>query len=76
MGDGSVRFISNNVDITTWHNLGSVRDGLPLGLLDATGRDALAGLRTDGLLDLHADRAVLTLRGRLLADAVVRALLP
>jgi hypothetical protein len=30
----------------------------------------------DGVLEEHDDRVVLTLRGRLLADAVVRDLLP
>ncbi|WP_412742568.1 radical SAM family heme chaperone HemW [Krasilnikovia sp. MM14-A1004] len=54
-------------------------DGLPLAALDAAG---LAGARQahgDGLLDpaaYAAGRVVLTLRGRLLADAVVRDLLP
>ena len=48
-------------------------DGLPLdrGLRDAAGRAA-----ADGLLTITDGRAVLTLRGRLLADAVVRDLLP
>jgi oxygen-independent coproporphyrinogen-3 oxidase len=32
-------------------------------------------LRADGLVDIDDDRLVLTLRGRLLADAVVRDLL-
>ena len=52
-----------------------LREGLPLDLLDETGRDALTRLHTEGLLELDGDRAVLTLRGRLLADAVVRELL-
>jgi len=51
-------------------------DGLPLALVDEAGaRQA----RDDGLLDAaayDAGRAVLTLRGRLLADAVTRALVP
>jgi oxygen-independent coproporphyrinogen-3 oxidase len=51
-------------------------EGLPLAGLDAAGaRQAL----DDGLLDPAAfatGRAALTLRGRLLADAVTRALLP
>ena len=54
-------------------------DGLPLGVLDAPGRAAAAQAVTDGLLQPsahEAGRAVLTQRGRLLADAVVRALLP
>jgi oxygen-independent coproporphyrinogen-3 oxidase len=33
-------------------------------------------LVADGLLERHGDRLVLTLRGRLLADTVVRALVP
>jgi putative oxygen-independent coproporphyrinogen III oxidase len=52
--------------------------GLSLGLLDASGRAAAARASADGLLDptaLGAGRAVLTRRGRLLADAVVQALL-
>jgi oxygen-independent coproporphyrinogen-3 oxidase len=54
-------------------------DGLALSTLDHAGRDAAARALADGLLDAaayRADRAVLTLRGRLLADAVVRDLLP
>jgi putative oxygen-independent coproporphyrinogen III oxidase len=53
--------------------------GLPLAVLDDAGRAAAAGARDDGLLERPAydqGRAVLTLRGRLLADAVVRDLLP
>ncbi|EXG80430.1 radical SAM family heme chaperone HemW [Cryptosporangium arvum] len=53
-------------------------EGLPLSALDATGRTAAVRATNDGLLDGGAHRqgrAVLTLRGRLLADAVVRALL-
>ncbi len=53
-------------------------DGLPLADLDATGRAAARVAVADGLLDgaaAESGRAVLTLRGRLLADAVVRALL-
>jgi oxygen-independent coproporphyrinogen-3 oxidase len=53
--------------------------GLPLADLHDEGRQAVAGLIADGLLDGSAavrDRAaVLTLRGRLLADTVVRRLL-
>lgn len=52
--------------------------GLDTAVLDGTGREAAAGLAGDGLLDpgaLAAGRAVLTRRGRLLADAVVRTLL-
>jgi oxygen-independent coproporphyrinogen-3 oxidase len=54
-------------------------EGLPLDVLDAAGRAAAGRARTDGLLaagPFAAGRAVLTLRGRLLADAVVRDLLP
>ncbi|MDI5968009.1 radical SAM family heme chaperone HemW [Streptomyces sp. SL13] len=52
-------------------------DGLPLDLLRPPGARAAARAAADGLLDpaAHAaGRAVLTLRGRLLADAVVRDL--
>jgi oxygen-independent coproporphyrinogen-3 oxidase len=45
--------------------------------LSADGRRAVAGLVADGLVDGSAavrGRVVLTRRGRLLADAVVRAL--
>jgi oxygen-independent coproporphyrinogen-3 oxidase len=56
-----------------------LRGGLPLDRLDDHGRAAAPTLVDDGLLDaqaLAAGRLVLTVRGRLLADAVVRALLP
>jgi oxygen-independent coproporphyrinogen-3 oxidase len=52
-------------------------DGLPVAALDASGRTAVAALIADGLVDGRAaiaGRVVLTLRGRLLADAVVRRL--
>lgn len=56
-------------------------DGLPLADVPAQGRTAVAALVADGLVDgraaLGADgerRLVLTRRGRLLADAVVRTL--
>ncbi len=52
-------------------------EGLPLDVLRPAGLAAAARAATDGLLDpaAHtAGRAVLTLRGRLLADAVVRDL--
>jgi oxygen-independent coproporphyrinogen-3 oxidase len=55
-----------------------VRDGLPVATLDATGRTAVAGLIADELVDARAalgGRVELTMRGRLLADAVVRRLL-
>jgi len=53
-------------------------DGVALTTLDDAGRAAAGGVLADGLLDpgpYAAGRAVLTLRGRLLADAVVRDLL-
>ncbi|KAB1946595.1 coproporphyrinogen III oxidase [Micromonospora sp. ALFpr18c] len=53
--------------------------GLPLAVLDATGRAGAQRALAHGLLNAEeyaAGRAVLTLRGRLLADAVVRDLLP
>jgi oxygen-independent coproporphyrinogen-3 oxidase len=52
-------------------------EGLPLEDLDAHGRRAVAGLVADGLVDgpaAVAGRVVLTRKGRLLADAAVRAL--
>jgi putative oxygen-independent coproporphyrinogen III oxidase len=52
-----------------------LRDGLPLDTLSDLGRKAALTARDDGLLDAaahDAGRAVLTLRGRLLADAVAR----
>ncbi|MGO1317075.1 MAG: radical SAM family heme chaperone HemW [Cellulomonadaceae bacterium] len=54
-----------------------LREGLDLATLDAGPRRQVAGLVAEGLLDGRAaisGRAVLTRRGRLLADAVVRAL--
>jgi oxygen-independent coproporphyrinogen-3 oxidase len=56
-----------------------LRDGLPVDVLDRAGRAALDLQVADGLVEpgpLERGRVVLTLRGRLLADAVVRALLP
>ncbi|MCY1231874.1 Oxygen-independent coproporphyrinogen-III oxidase-like protein [compost metagenome] len=53
--------------------------GLELSGLGASGRHAVAGLIADGLVDPAAafqGRLVLTLKGRLLADAVVRRILP
>ncbi|MEO3744905.1 radical SAM family heme chaperone HemW [Plantactinospora sp. B5E13] len=53
--------------------------GLPLAVLDGPGRAGAAEALAGGLLSRPAyeeGRAVLTLRGRLLADAVVRDLLP
>jgi putative oxygen-independent coproporphyrinogen III oxidase len=55
-----------------------LRAGLPLTALDAPGLTGAAQALADGLLDpaaYEAGRVVLTLRGRLLADAVVRDLL-
>ena len=55
-----------------------IRDGLRTGDLPAPGRTAVAGLMADGLVDAKAalrGQIELTLRGRLLADAVVRRLL-
>jgi oxygen-independent coproporphyrinogen-3 oxidase len=51
-------------------------DGLPLDVLAdrASAEVALAELVGDGLVTVDRGRLVLTLRGRLLADAVVRAL--
>lgn len=55
-----------------------IRDGLPVAELAIDGRQAVAGLIADGLVDgpaaVRSARVVLTRRGRLLADAVVRAL--
>jgi oxygen-independent coproporphyrinogen-3 oxidase len=54
-------------------------EGLPVDVLDAAGRSRIPGLVERGLLETGArarGRVVLTQRGRLLADAVVRELLP
>ena len=48
-----------------------LRDGLPLDLVDA---DLVADVVSRGLAERHRDRLVLTRRGRLLGDAVVREL--
>jgi oxygen-independent coproporphyrinogen-3 oxidase len=56
-----------------------LRDGLSTDALDAAGRAALPAQVEAGLVEpgpLDQGRIVLTLRGRLLADAVVRDLLP
>jgi len=54
-------------------------DGLPIDALRPQGSEAVAGLIADGLVDgtaaLSQRRVLLTLRGRLLADTVVRRLL-
>jgi putative oxygen-independent coproporphyrinogen III oxidase len=54
-------------------------EGRPVDRLDRDGRRAIAGLIADGLVEpgpAFAGRVVLTRSGRLLADAVVRRLLP
>jgi oxygen-independent coproporphyrinogen-3 oxidase len=54
-----------------------IREGLPVSELLGEGRHAVAGLIADGLVDGPSavrGSIVLTRRGRLLADAVVRAL--
>ncbi|MBU1251279.1 MAG: radical SAM family heme chaperone HemW [Actinobacteria bacterium] len=56
-----------------------LREGLDRELLTPTARREVAGLLADELIEpaaAFAGRIVLTLRGRLLADAVVRRLLP
>jgi len=57
-----------------------LRSGLPRGVLEESGDAAVPGLVDRGLLAVvdhrMGDRLVLTTRGRLLADAVVRDLLP
>jgi len=56
-----------------------LKSGLEIAGLGDTGRHAVAGLIADGLVDPAAafkGRLVLTLKGRLLADAVVRRILP
>lgn len=55
-----------------------IAEGLPIALLEPAGRTAVAGLIADELVNAEAalaGRVVLTRRGRLLADAVVRRLL-
>jgi oxygen-independent coproporphyrinogen-3 oxidase len=55
-----------------------VRDGIAIDVLTPTGRNAVAGLIADGLVEgpqAIAGRLVLTSRGRMLADFVVRTLL-
>jgi oxygen-independent coproporphyrinogen-3 oxidase len=54
-----------------------LRDGVELSELDDTARAAASRAREDGLLEpdrLAQGRVVLSFRGRLLADAVVRAM--
>jgi coproporphyrinogen III oxidase-like Fe-S oxidoreductase len=52
-----------------------LRQGLPLDRLGTAERERAQVAVTDGLLVTEGDRLVLTSRGRLLADAVVRTLL-
>ena len=52
-----------------------LRDGLPVTALTAPEQQRAANAVTDGLLTRNGDRLVLTDRGRLLADSVVRQLL-
>jgi len=52
-----------------------LREGLPLARLGADERERAAAVVADGLLVPEDNRLVLTPRGRLLADAVVRTLL-
>ncbi len=51
-----------------------LRTGLPVDVLSAAERVAAEQTVTDGLMVAQGDRYVLTERGRLLADAVVRAI--
>jgi putative oxygen-independent coproporphyrinogen III oxidase len=53
-----------------------LHDGLPVSVLDAAGRAGIDDLVRRGLLERYGERLVLTTDGRLLADAVVRDLLP
>jgi putative oxygen-independent coproporphyrinogen III oxidase len=50
-------------------------EGLPLAALDDHGRAAADRAAADGLLEIVEGRATLTLRGRLLADAVIRGVI-
>jgi putative oxygen-independent coproporphyrinogen III oxidase len=52
-----------------------LRQGLPLSSLGDAERERAQTVVADGLLEPAGDRLVLTARGRLLADAVVRTLL-
>jgi oxygen-independent coproporphyrinogen-3 oxidase len=52
-----------------------LRQGLPLAALDAAERGRAESAVADGLLAPRGDRLVLTPRGRLLADGVVRSVL-
>ncbi|MFJ3957810.1 radical SAM family heme chaperone HemW [Arthrobacter sp. NPDC090010] len=71
--DGDTRYVE---DVLLRSRLA---EGLPVAGLRPEGRTAVAGLIADGLIDAPAAFAGtlrLSLRGRLLADAVVRRLLP
>ena len=52
-----------------------LREGLPVELLDRAGRERVADVVSRGLGEREGERLVLTLQGRLLADALVRDLL-
>jgi coproporphyrinogen III oxidase-like Fe-S oxidoreductase len=52
-----------------------LRDGLPMATLNEAERRRAQTVIEDGLLARDGDRLILTDRGRLLADAVVRTLL-
>ncbi len=57
--------------------LSRIREGIAIDEVPAANRSSVAGLIADGLVDPAAairGRVQLTLRGRLLADAVVREL--
>ncbi len=61
-----------------WLLRSRIREGLAIVELEPPGRTAVAGLIADRLVDPAAalgGRVVLTLKGRLLADLVVRRLL-
>ena len=49
-------------------------EGLPVSALGVVGRSQVARLVQEGLVEIRTERLVLTPRGRLLADAVVRDL--
>lgn len=49
--------------------------GLDLSILDADGRDEAVKARSEGLLEIAGERAVLTRNGRLLADGLIARLL-
>ena len=51
-------------------------EGLPVAVLEEDGRSRLPELRASGLVGPEPERVVLTRRGRLLADAIVRDLVP